>query len=214
MNEIIKNKIYEENLVFLVVGIILLVGGIILNIVIYEFGWIITILLVVPFVGGSLFFYGIYSLIYYPSNPSYKCWENYEENNKNVDEVMDIIKEGEDNENSKDLIFSKKWIIQPSSLIFIKPKDINWAHLHLEGNHNDYSQKIKVFTNFGLQFEVPCSKIHAKRKDLDYTISEDVAYYLTKLKEFCKNLHIGFDEGLESLWAKDPENFLKNIKNN
>jgi hypothetical protein len=213
MNEIIKNKIYKENLGLLGLGILLLVGGIILNIVIYESGWI-TILLVVPFIGIGLFFYGIYRLISYPSNPSYKCWENYEENNKNVEEVMDIIKEGGDNENSKGLIFSKKWIIQPSSLIFIKPKDINWAYVHREGNHNDYSQKIKVFTNFGLQFEVPCSMIHAKRKELDYTISEDVAYYLTKLKEFCKNLHIGFDESLASLWAKDPENFLKNIKNN
>jgi len=213
MNKTIKNKIYKDNLKLLGLGILLLIGGIILNVVIYESGWI-TILLVVPFIGVGLFFYSLYRLAYYPSNPAYKCWENYEEDDKNVKEVMELIKKSKTEEDSKELIISDKWIIQPSSLIFVKPKDINWAFVHREGQSGSksYNQKVKIFTNFNLEFEVPCSSIYADKSDLDNLISHDVAFYFTKLREHNKNVVLGYSEELESLWKRDSQNFLKNIK--
>ena len=214
MNQIIKSKIYKENLALLGWGILALVGGIILNWVIWESGWIVYILFAVPFIGIGLIGYSLYRLAYYPSNPAYKCWENYEEDDKNVNEVMELIKKSKTNEDSKELIISDKWIIQPSSLIFVKPKDINWAFVHREGQSgsNSYNQKVKIFTNFNLGFEVPCSSIYADKSDLDNLISHDVAFYFTKLREHNKNVVLGYSEELESLWKRDPQNFLKNIK--
>lgn len=213
MNKTIKNKIYKDNLKLLGLGILLLIGGIILNIVIYESGWI-TILLVVPFIGVGLFFYSLYRLAYYPSNSAYKCWENYGEDDKNVDDVIELIKKSKTDEDSKELIISDKWIIQPSSLIFVKPKDVNWAFVHREGQSgsNGYNQKVKIFTNFNLEFEVPCSPIYADKSDLDNLVSHDVAFYFTKLREHNKNVVLGYSEELESLWKRNPQNFLKNVK--
>jgi hypothetical protein len=213
MNKIIKNKIYKENLKLLGLGILLIIGGGILNIIVYESGWI-TILLVVPFIGAGLFFYSLYRLVYYPANPAYKCWENYGEEDKNVNEVMELIKKSEIGGDSKDLIFSDKWIIQPSSLIFVKPKDVNWAFIHREGQggSKNYNQKIKVFTNFNLEFEILCSSIYVDKSELDNLISQDVAFYFTKLKKYNKNIILGYSEELQNLWGKDPKNFSKNIK--
>mgnify|MGYP006293343069 CR=1 FL=1 len=214
MNQIIKSKIYKENLALLGWGILALVGGIILNWVIWESGWIVYILFAIPFIGIGLIGYSLYRLAYYPSNPAYKCWENYEEDDKNVNEVMELIKKSKTDEDSKELIISDKWIIQSSSLIFVKPKDINWAFVHREGQSgsNSYNQKVKIFTNFNLGFEVPCSSIYADKSDLDNLISHDVAFYFTKLREHNKNVVLGYSEELESLWKRDPQNFLKNIK--
>lgn len=213
MNSIIKKKIYKENLALLGWGILLLVGGIILNIVIYEAGWL-TVLWVVPFIGIGLVGYSIFRLAYYPSNPSYKCWEQYEEKDKNVEEVMELIKKHKVEESSKGLIFSDKWIIQPSSLIFVKPSDINWAFVHREGQRgsDSYNQKIKIFTNFNLEFEVPCSILYAPKSEVDNIISQDVAFYFTNLRKYNKNIILGYSEELQRIWKESPTNFLKNIK--
>jgi hypothetical protein len=127
---------------------------------------------------------------------------------------MELIKKHKVEESSKSLIFSDKWIIQPSSLIFVKPLDINWAFVHREGQRgsDSYNQKIKIFTNFNLEFEVPCSILYAPKSEVDNVISQDVAFYFTNLRKYNKNMILGYSEELQRIWKESPANFLKNIK--
>lgn len=213
MNKIIKNKIIKGNLLWLILGLLLSIGGAFLNIVVYDLGWMVSFLLLIPIIGIILFFVGIYGLVYYPSNPCFKCWKKYGKNDEIVDEIMEIInKEGA---NTINLIFSDNWIIQPSSLIFVKPRDINWVFVHREGgkDSNTYNQKIKIFTNFKLEFVVPCSPILSEESELDNFITNDVDYYFTQLKNSNEFIVFGYNKELEKLWREDSNNFFENAKN-
>jgi len=171
------------------------------------------LLLVIPFIGLAFLGFGLYRLIYYPSNPCYKCWKKYGKSDQIVEEVMEIIKN--EGENTTNLIFTNNWIIQPSSLIFIKPKDINWVFVHREGQEGStkYNQKIKIFTNFKLEFEVPCLPIVSEKSELDNLVTNDVDYYFTQLQNSNNSIVFGYSKELEKLWRKDPKNFQDNVKN-
>lgn len=215
MNPIIKTKIYNDNISLFWGGILILFGGIIFDLGFYFVDEVIIVpwVILFPLFGASAIVYSLYKIFNYKSNPAYLCWKKYGEKDKNVTEVIQLIEKSRFGEESQDLIISKKWIIQPSSLIFVKPEDIVWAFVSRKkvNGLNGYNQRIKLFTNFNLRFEVPCSQIYSDTIDLKDIVSEDVSLYFKKLKEYNKKVYFGYNEQFEAIWKKDPEDFLKNI---
>ncbi|RLJ01429.1 MAG: hypothetical protein DRP10_04115 [Candidatus Aenigmatarchaeota archaeon] len=212
VNEFVRNKIVKDNLPLIGIGLLIAIGSIILNWIIWEIGYIVYIIYAATLIGVAIFFDGLFKLIYYPSNDIYKCWKFYGENDLVIEEVKKAISNKKKELESNELIISNGWIIKPKDFIFVKPKDVNWIYLSqqcIEGS-NIYNQKIKIHTTFGLSFEVNCSPIQLSDKGVRTT--EDVMIYLNTLTHFCKSAIIGYKPEFKLFWKKSPQDFIKRVK--
>jgi len=212
VNEFVRNKIIEDNLPLVGIGLLVTVGSIILNWIIWEIGYIVYILYAATLIGAGIFFGGLFKLIYYPSNDIYKCWKFYGGNDLIIEEIKKAISNKKKELESDELIISNGWIIKPKDFIFVKPEDVNWIYLLQQGieGSNIYNQKIKIYTTFGLSFEVNCSPVQLSEKGGGTT--EDVIIYLNTLTNICKNAIIGYRPEFKLFWKKSPQDFIKRVK--
>jgi len=213
MNRFVRNKIIKDNLPLFGIGAVCTFGGLFLNAIIYEAGWIISILIAIPLIGVMLFFSSLFHIIYWPANAIYKCWKYYGSNDSIIEEIKKAINKKKKELESEEVIISNGWIIKPKEFIFVKPKDVNWIYLSRQGpgGSGNYNQKIKIFTTFGLSFDVKCAIIHLKNKD-ENLVTEDVSIYLDVLSHFCKNAIIGYRPEFRIMWKKDPKRFVEKAK--
>ena len=212
MNTFVRNKIIKDNLILFGIGIACIIGGFVINAVIYEIGYI-SILMVVPLIGTGLFFYSLFRVIYWPSNEIYKNWIFYGGNDKIIEEINEAINHKKKDLESSELIISNGWIIKPKEFIFVKPKDVNWIYLSQHGveGSNIHNQKIKIHATFGLSFEVNCSQIQLANKNEGLT-TEDVTIYLNNLNHYCKNAIMGYRPEFKLFWKNSPKNFIERVK--
>ncbi|MGC9310786.1 MAG: hypothetical protein ACP5E4_03635 [Candidatus Aenigmatarchaeota archaeon] len=207
MNRTIVIRILIESLKYLTLGVGLIIVGLTIGKFLYG-GTVIILQIALPFIGSMMVIMAILELASYNSSNAYVCWEHYNKDDKNVAEAIELIKQRGVEKTSGELIISEKWIIQPSSLSFVRPKDINWAFINRQGKKESgrYTQTIEVRTNFGLTITVPCSTIHAKK-------DEEVDFYFSQLKKHNKKIVLGYSEEREKLWRKSHLNFSENIAN-
>jgi len=213
VNEFVKDKIVKDNLSFIGIGILIFIGSVILNWIIWEIGYIVYIIYAATLVGAGMLFYGLFRLIYWPSNDIYKNWKFYGSSDSVIEEVNKAINNKKKDLESKELIISDGWIIKPKDFIFVKPKDVNWIYLSqqsVEGS-NVHNQKIRIHTTFGLSFEVTCSPIQFNNKEEKLT-TKDVVIYLNTLSHFCKNAIIGYRPEFKLFWKKSPRDFIEKVK--
>ncbi|MBW2984112.1 serine protease [Candidatus Woesearchaeota archaeon] len=214
VNEVVRERIMDDNLGKLGIGILMIIGGILLNIFVFSLGWIAYILIIIPIIGIGKFFEALYHLVYFPSNMIYQNWEHYGGGDKVINEVQAAIKNKKKTLDSEDFMISKGWIIKPSDFVFVKPKDVNWVYLSKEQTEGTsiQNQKIKIYTKMGIKFEVNCSSMEVPSEDDREAVTEDVVVFINILSHLCKDAIIGFHPDLESIWEDSPEDFLKESK--
>ena len=212
MNSFVRNKIIKDNLILFGIGIACIIGGFIINAVIYEFGWI-TALMAVPLIGIGLFFNSLFRMVYWPSNNIYKVWKAYGGTDSIINEIQEAINSKKKDFESKGIIISKGWIVQPKKFIFVKPHDVNWVYLSKQGLEGiKIHQTIKIFTSIGVSFEIRCKSLPIGSKAQDGTITGDVAACMHALKHFCKNTIFGFSPELKVIWKNSPKNFIDKVR--
>ena len=212
MHPLVRKNLILPRIYEIIIGIFITIFGYFLYLYVYNIGYAVNLINIIPFVGVGLILLSIYRLFAVFSNPVYKSWKFY--GDSVIDEINDQINkenEGSPKGSMNELIASNSWIIDKNNFIFAKPSDINYFYLHLwEGNFKVNFFKINIYTTFGVQFDVLISKpITAEDFELQ---QKEAITILEKIKKICPNAINEYNPVFNEMWKKSPQDFIKMVR--
>jgi hypothetical protein len=186
--EIVK-RIRIKNILIILVGLAGSVLGSILFWLVWNAGWIVYFVTLIPLMGFAFVLLGSYTLINPSHDDSFKCWKNYGISDDIINDINTSIKKTKDKE-----IISNGWFINSNLYLFTKLTDINWIH-NVGNKSSNTVENIKIYTNFGV------------------TLTARNVTIINNLLNISNNAIIGYDANFEKIWKNNPKNFYANVKN-